>query len=344
VSIEKIKESLRDGLVERPEALIGAKTIQLVLFRQALDFTVLRTEESREINHATTPRSASDGQSMRRVAFLGSKQKAAESRRLQALLSSANEAAGRSAIECYLKDNLCGRCPRCGLFGAVSTVAGSNEPNLKHRIEYGTAYSLRPYEDVCEALTFNAVDEKTQKTGQAFQSRPVVVPLTLFPSIVTLRSVTATEVALALKTILATTSYGAESRTGGDMRNLLAGLVVGWEEIVTPLELALELSSGAEATVAAVKGVLDQYKERAALKAKVRVLTEGELDDLGQAVQDVELDKSFLDSAYGDVDHLRAQQRGSSGPGAASKSRRTRAKKTEGTPPRGGDAPGGASS
>jgi predicted TIM-barrel fold metal-dependent hydrolase len=34
----------------------------------------------------------------------------------------------------------------------VSTVAGSNEPNLKHRIEYGTAYSLRPYEEVCEAL------------------------------------------------------------------------------------------------------------------------------------------------------------------------------------------------
>src|SRR5437773_600619 len=168
MSIEKIKEILKDGLVERPEPLIGAKTVQLVFFRQALDFTVLRTEESREINHAVTPRSMSDGTSIRRVAFLASKQKAAESRRLQSL-----------------------------------------------------------------------------------------VPLTLFPSIVTLRSVTATEVALSLKAILATTSYGAESRTSGDMRNLLAGVVVGWEEIVTPLELALELSNG-DVTVAAVAGVLGQ--------------------------------------------------------------------------------------
>lgn len=351
MTIEKIKGLLNGGLVERPEALIGAKTIQLVFFRQALDFTVLRTEESREINHAVTPRSTSDGTSIRRVAFLGSKQKAAESRRLQSLLASANEASGRDATECYLKDHLCGRCPRCGLFGAVSTVAGSNEPNLKHRIEYGTAYSLRPYEEVCEALTFNAVDEKTQKTGSAFQSRPVVVPLTLFPSIVTLRSVTATEVALALKAILATTSYGAESRIGGDMRNLLAGVVVGWEEIVTPLEMALELSSG-DATVAAVAEALTRYKERAALKSRVAVLTEGQLDELATAVQDVELDLPFLNSAYADVDHLRAQQKGErsataglgTGPRPRSGARGRRGGGAPPAPPAGSEGSGGSSS
>jgi CRISPR type I-D-associated protein Csc2 len=289
----------------------------------------------------------SDGTTVRRVAFLGSKQKAAESRRLQALLSSAREAAKLPPVECYLKDNLCGKCPRCGLFGAVSTISGSNEPNLKHRIEYGTAYSLRPYEEVCEALTFNAVDEKTQKTGQAFQSRPVVVPMTLFPSIVTLRSVTATEVVLALKAILSTTSYGAESRTGGDMRNLLAGVVVGWEEIVTPLELALELSSG-DATVATVEKKLGEYKERAALKSKVTVLTETQLEELTKGVQEIELDGPFLESAYADVDHLRAQQTGGSAATVTSRGRGAK-KKAGGAPPQGAPpeddkAGGGASS
>lgn len=347
MSIQQVKKLLNGGLVDRPQALIGAKTIQIVLFRQALDFTVLRTEESREINYAVTPRSATDGTSVRRVAFLGSKQKAAESRRLQSLLVTAREIEGLEPVKCYLKDDLCGRCPRCGLFGAVSTVAGANAPNLKHRIEYGTAYSIRPYEEVCEALTFNAVDDRTQRTGQAFQSRPVVVPLTLFPSIVTLRSATANEVVLAIKSILATTSYGAESRTGGDMRNLLAGVVVAWEEIITPLELTLALSTG-EATAAAVKMVLDDYKKRAAFESKVHVLDEASLDALERAVQAVGLDQAFLEGAYGDVQYLREQQGVGGGPvtraGGRGGRRRGGGAGARGAPPSEGESGGGAPS
>ncbi len=53
-------ESLRDYLVQCPKPLIGAKTIQLLIMREILDYTVLRTEETRELNGANTPLSESD--------------------------------------------------------------------------------------------------------------------------------------------------------------------------------------------------------------------------------------------------------------------------------------------
>jgi len=62
--------------VEKPEPLIGAKTIQLILMREVLDYTVLRTEETRELNTVATPLSLKDNaKTIVRVAFLATKQK-----------------------------------------------------------------------------------------------------------------------------------------------------------------------------------------------------------------------------------------------------------------------------
>jgi len=78
-----IIEKLNDYLVEKPKPLIGAETIQFLLLREILDYTVLRTEETRELNSVNTPLSESDRATVvKRVAFLGSKQKAAESRQM----------------------------------------------------------------------------------------------------------------------------------------------------------------------------------------------------------------------------------------------------------------------
>ena len=104
---------LNSYLVERPRPLIGAETIQMMLLREVLDYTVLRTEETRELNSANTPRSENDRSVVKRVAFLGSKQKAAESRHMEHLLRSATREAkmdvpsGKNGDGCYLKDNLC---------------------------------------------------------------------------------------------------------------------------------------------------------------------------------------------------------------------------------------------
>ncbi len=72
---------LKPFTVEKPEPIIGAKTIQLILMREVLDFTVLRTEETRELNTVATPLSVNESKKdALRVAFLATKQKAAELR------------------------------------------------------------------------------------------------------------------------------------------------------------------------------------------------------------------------------------------------------------------------
>lgn len=307
-------EKLSPYLVDTPKPLIGAETIQLLLLREVLDYTVLRTEETRELNSAATPLSESDRATVtKRVAFLGSKQKAAESRQMEYLLRSATAAAGKNVPSgktgegCYLKDNLCLSCPRCGLYGASAL---GQEANIKHRIEYATAFSLLPFDQISEEITFNAVNETDQKTGQALGSRNVVKPASLFPSIVTLKSVTREELILVMKTLLACKSYGAESRIGGDCRNTFFGVIVGWEEIVTPLELTMELYDQKDKLdPAALQTLFDgKYKTIAGNPDKVTILTPQEMDALIKECAETPLNRSFLDKAYNDVaDYRKAQ-------------------------------------
>lgn len=66
---------LEPYLVKKPKPIIGAETIQIILMREILDYTILRTEETREINTVHTPLSINTNQSVRRVAFLATKQK-----------------------------------------------------------------------------------------------------------------------------------------------------------------------------------------------------------------------------------------------------------------------------
>jgi CRISPR type I-D-associated protein Csc2 len=307
-------EKLNTYLVDTPKPLIGAETIQLLLLREVLDYTVLRTEETRELNSAATPLSESDRATVtKRVAFLGSKQKAAESRQLEYLLRSATAAAGKSVPSgkngegCYLKDNLCLNCPRCGLYGASAL---GQEANIKHRIEYATAFSLLPFEQISEEITFNAINETDQKTGQALGSRNVVKPASLFPSIVTLKSVTREELVLVMKTLLACKSYGAESRIGGDCRNTFFGVVAGWEELITPLEVTLELYDKREnLEAAALREILDKkYKALAGNPDRITLLTSDEVDAFVKECAEIPLDRSFLDKAYTDVTEYRKAQ------------------------------------
>ena len=259
-AVYKVLESYLEASIQ---PLIGMKTVQILLLREALDYLVLRTEDTREINEVTTPSRAKNAKGdvetkeIRRVAFLGGKQKAVESREFERLLREAWKSINASeqkklqgGKDCYLKDNLCLSCPRCALFGATSTESGKGDkPNIKHRIEYSTAFSLLPYEEVTEEITFNAINDDKQITGQALGTRACVRPGTLFASIVTLRSVTQRELVLSLKTLLSARSYGAESRTSGDLRNHIVGIIGGWEEVLTPLEFTLECEQRLEAVL-----------------------------------------------------------------------------------------------
>jgi CRISPR type I-D-associated protein Csc2 len=302
-----ILDKLNGYFLDQPKPLIGAETIQLLLVREVLDYTVLRTEETRELNSVNTPTSEKNRETvMKRVAFLGSKQKAAESRQMESLLRTAASTADKVVDECYLKDKLCLRCPRCGLFGGSAL---SDAANIKHRIEYSTAFSLLPFDQISEEITFNAVNETDQKTGQALGSRNVVRPASLFPAVVTLKCVTRLELILTVKTLLACKSYGAESRIGGDCRNTFIGVAAGWEEIITPLELTLELYDQAGLDTTALRALLDgKYKALAGNPDRVTTLEAAEVDQLVKECADVPLDRSFLDKAYNDVSEYRKAQ------------------------------------
>ncbi len=306
-----VLDTIKGYFVDRPRPLIGAETVQLILVREILDYTVLRTEEDRQLNAVVTPLSIEKPESSRRVAFLATKQKAAESRQLEHLLRTACREAGMEIRECYLKDNLCMRCPRCGLYGATSTESGQAErANIKHRIEYSTAFSLLPFEDIATSTTFNAINDKDITTGQALGARNAVAPATLFPSVVTLKSVTAREMVLAVKTLLSCKSYGAESRIGGDVRNTVVGLVVGWEEAITSLELALELFDRQDAIApATVENLIKtKYVPMAGHPEKLRVFTPTEVEDLVMECTSTKLDKTFLEICYKDIEDYRTAQ------------------------------------
>jgi len=308
-------EGLDQYFVDVPSPLLTWETIQIVLYREILDFAVFRTEESRELNTVMTPASVDGDGLVERVAFLASKQKAVESRELENLLrTAANREGFDRPGECYLKDYLCLKCPRCALFGGtqVSAHDDDNVANIKHRIGYATAFSLAPFADVEQAITFNAVDEDTLRTGQALGTRNTVRPATLFASIVTLRSVTWKEFVLALKAILQARKYGAETRIGGGVRNTVVALNFGWEEALTPLELTLELSSATTDQLADPKwlaGMLAEYGKLGAMPARQTVVTGETLDGVLSGIREFELDREFLESAYADVQRFRDVQR-----------------------------------
>ena len=304
---------LKPFTVEKPQPLIGAKTVQILLMREILDYTVLRTEDTRELNTVATPLSLNNGdEATMRVAFLATKQKAAESRQLEQLLRTGTSEAGVSGTECYLKDKLCLECPRCTLFGATSTESGrENRANIKHRIEYSTAFSLLPFEDIESSTTFNAINDLNQTTGQALGSRYAVIPATVFPSIVSLRSTTLTEVILTIKTLLASKSYGAESRIGGDVRNSVFGIIGGWEEVITPLELTLELYDQSDNLGGdTFKTIAEKYKPLAGNPDRVTIFSPDEVDGIIEAAANTPLDQSLLTAAYNDAKaYVEAQQK-----------------------------------
>ncbi|MBN1800677.1 MAG: type I-D CRISPR-associated protein Cas7/Csc2 [Candidatus Lokiarchaeota archaeon] len=298
-----IKKKLGKYFVDQLSPFLTARTIQVVLIRQVLDYTILRTEDSRELNTVELPSNLNTTESEVYGLFLASKQKAVESRKYMEILRTFSD------INCFLPRNLCMKCPRCVLFGAVKT---KGKYNIRHRVEYSSAYSIQNFDDINEIMTFNAVDEQDQRTGQALGISHNFKPLSLFPSIVTLKSVTYEEFILFLKTILSCTSYGAETRIKGDCRNEILGIIGGFEEIMTPLELKLELNTvlnGEEnATFNQIldhlDGVFKKYKQKASTPNSITVISGEDVNKLIEEMQQVELNKTLIDSLQAQADAL----------------------------------------
>lgn len=292
-------KKLEEFFVEKISPILGVETVQILLIREVLDYTVLRTEETRELNTIVTPQSLEkESEEIERVIFLGSKQKAVETRYFRSLLNTAAEKYNiKKLAECYMKDNLCLACPRCTLFGAVKTEG--KEPNIKHRINYSTAFSLLPYSDINNEFTFNAISDATTKTGQALGTTYSVKPTSIFLSSISLRSCSWEEFLLVLKMLLAAKDYGAETRIRGSIRNIPIAIIGGWEEVITPLELTLKLYEFSKDSKTITSDMIDktiaEYSKKAGFSDKIKTITGDELDTLLEKVSSFEISKDFID-------------------------------------------------
>lgn len=307
-----IEQEIKSKLSPNIPILRTPKTVQILMIRQTHDYTILRTEETRELNVAVTPISISNPAQRARVVFLASKQKAPETREFAALIKEyysnykVKSEAEEAILACELKDKLCRACPRCTLFGAVVTDQKSSiwkkRWNIKHRIEYSSAFSIEPYDLISENITFNAVTESTQLTEQALGSTENVAPMVSFPSIVTLNSPTWEELVLVIKNILRCKSYGAEGRTKGDTVNYITGLILANEEILTSLEYVLELSeSGIDSDfIQATYKIAQKYGKMASFEEALRILSPEEVESFVDHVQALRLGKEFITKAFND--------------------------------------------
>lgn len=313
---QEISKNLLDDIQKRMSPNIPIlrtpKTVQILMVRQTHDYAVLRTEETRELNIAVTPSSISNPKQKARVVFLASKQKAPETREFSSFIKEYYRKCGLTTdakeqiLNCEIKDKLCRACPRCTLFGAVVTDQTNpywkNRWNIKHRIEYSSAFSLESYELISENITFNAVTESTQLTEQALGSTENVSPLANFPSIISLNSPTWIELVLALKNLLRCKSYGAEGRTKGDVVNYITGLIFADEEVLTSLEYLLELEDKGKNKdiLESTLEIANKYGQMAASPESLRIIGSNELESFVDAVQKLPITKELITTAFKD--------------------------------------------
>jgi hypothetical protein len=163
-----------------------------------------------------------------------------------------------------------------------------------------------------------------------------VVPAAVFPSVVTLRSVSVRELILAIKTLLACKSYGAESRIGGDMRNSVFGIVGGWEEAITPLEFTLELYDKAAGKTQGISGeaveeIATRYTHLMGNPDRAKVLKPAEVDAVVKEAADTKLNGEFLRAVYEDAALYRnSQGKGKKASKSGNQAKKRRSKEDKG--------------
>jgi CRISPR-associated protein Csc2 len=143
---------------------------------------------------------------------------------------------------CDYNTSFCMTCPDCITYGFAIGDSGSE----KSKVITDTAYSLTPYEDSHETRTLNAPYEAGTMSRQGEVSSRIneqdhVKPGVIFPSVVTLRDVTANLFRYVLNNILRTRHYGAQNTRTGTMSNHLIAITLTDGEIFSNLKFTQHL-------------------------------------------------------------------------------------------------------
>lgn len=304
----ELLDNQKDWFVETPSPLAPAKYASVALLRTTEDYAAFRTEADKYTNSVATPAYDGSDDVIERALILASKQKAVERRHQNKILRTFDP-----DYECYLKDNLCLSCPVCALNGGIKAEAGADEISIKSRVLYQTAFSVMPFEDVVESITFNAVNEKTTKTEQALGERELVKPDTPFLSVITLLAPTLDELKFYLYGMLNTTRYGAETRGLGVIENRLLGLVLSDTEEFSALQLTMDTyenlvagNEDSDLSLENIFGVIHDVSLSDLPEARVeRVYSRDEIPQLEKTLKESSPAKDWIDGMYKKAEEFR---------------------------------------
>lgn len=231
----------------------GGHYAHLLVLRETTSYAVFQTDG--ELNTARVNRGLNDAEPMTRLTIFKRKQTTPERLtgrqllRRHSLLSDElyDDKAKRDADPagrpiCDYNVHFCKQCPDCIVYGFAIGDAGSE----KSKVITDTAYSLTDYASSHETFTLNAPFEGGTMSREGLVSSRIneadhVKPQVLFPTVITLRDVTAPLFRYTLNNVLRTKHYGAQTtRTGGVANHLLA-IALTDGEIVSNLKLCQAL-------------------------------------------------------------------------------------------------------
>lgn len=223
--------------------------ISLFLLRQVESEAIFRTEGSgeplnREFVYAGT--TAKQNDVIQRVVISKRKQTAVERRTGRELLrtydllfTDPNQKAKPSSPCSLNRNNPCGRCIDCMIYGYAAGGGGAQ----KSRVVTDDAFSLHPAPLIVGTRQFNALydnstmrDPESGDPSTSIGTDEYVKPESLFLDVETIRDVTIEEFQYVLGNILRSTRYGAISSRIGKIRNHLVGVVFSDCEMFSNLE------------------------------------------------------------------------------------------------------------
>lgn len=156
--------------------------------------------------------------------------------------------------DCYLKvhektasgiSGLCISCPACYLFGGTYAPATGKKTQVNERtkVSYSEAYPF--VGEGIRDVTFNAVDEQRNITGQALGVNQIIEPRD-FINIVDLETDNEDWVKLLVWGIEHSNRYGANVRIYGQMKNEILGIITSDKLEVTSYDLIRNFKSADE--------------------------------------------------------------------------------------------------
>ena len=136
----------------------------------------------------------------------------------------------------------CMTCPDCISYGFAIGDSGSE----KSKVITDTAYSLTPYEDSHETRTLNAPYEDGTMSRQGdvtsrINEQDHVKPGIIFPSVITVRDVTANLFRYVLGNVVRTRHYGAQTTRTGSVENHVLAILLTDGEIFSNLKFTQRL-------------------------------------------------------------------------------------------------------